>query len=106
MPQMHAARKFASLKDRFSYIPRLFAEHEIEFQSAHFDNIAIIKTHSALNRLAVDARRFGARTQVIPITPLIDLRSELGLEPALQLDGGHFGFADKRELVRQQIFLL
>ena len=43
---------------------------------------------------------------IIAIVALIDLRGDLRLEPAMQTDRSHFGFADYRQLVGEHVFFL
>src|SRR5260370_17472132 len=59
-----------------------------------------------LNRSGVPGRRSVSRPDVVAVVALINLGGDVGLEPTLQAHGGHLGFADNRQLVGDDVFLL
>src|SRR6266851_3309242 len=85
---------------------RLLAKYKIQTQPADFDDVAIIEARRSLNRFGVHGRRSVARPDVVAVVALINLRGDIGLEPALQAHGGHLGFADDRQLVSDDVFPL
>src|SRR5258706_10495250 len=85
---------------------QLFPEHEIQSQPANLDHVAVVQPYWAVDRLGIDERSLVARSDVITIVALVDLRRDLGLEPALQPHRRHFRFADDRQLAGDHIFFL
>ncbi len=76
--------------------PTLFADQEIQAHAADLNEIAIVEANGTWNGSAVDAGRLRAGAEVITVVALIDLRSDLRLEPALQPHRSHHGLANDR----------
>src|SRR5215468_1619871 len=61
----------------------LIAIDEAQPHACYFDDIAVIQAHRPGNWRSIHARHFVARSKIVPVVALIDLRRHRRLEPSL-----------------------
>src|SRR5260370_23840578 len=77
----------------------LLAEDEAQPDAGDVDEIAVVQAHGAGDGSAVDGGYLIAGAEIVAVIALIDLRGHMRLEPALEANRGHRGFADDGDFV-------
>src|SRR5258708_10502746 len=83
----------------------LLAEDEAQPDAGDFDEIAVVQAHGPGDGSAVDGGHLIAGAEIVAVIALIDLRGHMRLEPALEANRGHRGFADDGAFVGKTILL-